>query len=142
MLGQSRHRHVLVSDDDGHVVGVISSNDLIQCLADSGGADRSEWATKTVDAIMTTHFLASRPEADASDITSMLAGGSIHCIPVLEDDQLVGVLTADDLLFSWNLLARYVVDWLTRSANRSHRFSYASSPSRGKTTTLTWTIRS
>jgi diguanylate cyclase (GGDEF)-like protein len=102
---------------------VVSSNDLLHYLAESGVADRSVWATKTVEAIMTTHFLASRPEADASDITPMLASGSIDCVPVLEDDQLVGVLTADDLLFSWNrldpVLKEAAVDPITRLLNRS-----------------------
>jgi diguanylate cyclase (GGDEF)-like protein len=147
LLGKSRHRHVLVSDDGGRVAGVISSNDLLYYLAESSSADRSEWATRTVEAIMTTHFLASRPEADASDITPMLASGSIHCVPVLEDDQLVGVLTADDLLFSWNrldpVLKEAAVDPVTGLLNRTtfnHRLDEEWSRSRRQGCSLAVTI--
>ena len=123
VLSESGFRHVFVSDLNGCVVGVVSSNDLLRLLADWEEDDSGAWKRKTVESIMTTKFVTSAPDAQADDVAPMIAQGHIECVPILEGDKLVGVMTRDDLLLSWNrlypMLQQAASDAVTELANRA-----------------------
>jgi len=61
--------------------------------------------------------------SEAEDVANIITHGDIHCVPVLEGDRLVGVLTAEDLLLSWNrlnpLLKEAATDSVTELASRA-----------------------
>jgi diguanylate cyclase (GGDEF)-like protein len=122
ILSGNRFRYVLVSDADGRFVGVVSSRDLLRQLAGKRDEDQAAWRTMTVESVMATRFLASSPDADAEDVVPMIVHGSMECVPVLEGDKLVGVLTPDDLLLSWKrvdpLLRKFANDAVTELASR------------------------
>jgi len=121
ILSSSPYRHVLVSGGDGNVAGVVSSNDILSQMADWSTDDR--WKQKPVESVMTTKFITSTPDADAADVAHIITRGDIHCVPVMEGDSLVGVMTSDDLLLSWTrldpLLKEAATDAVTDLASRA-----------------------
>jgi CBS domain-containing protein len=97
-------RHVVVVDDQGHeVVGVLSQQDIcFNALAWNLGGGRKahdrlvgEMAVKQV---MQKAVQTVRPDAFLADAARVMAENKISCVPVTESDQLLGILTAGDLL--------------------------------------------
>jgi acetoin utilization protein AcuB len=84
-----RIRHLVVLDA-GRVVGVLSDRDL----AGSGALRKSE----SVGDVMTAPVVAGDPEMTLRQAANKLRGRSIGCLPVMEEDKLVGILTTTDLL--------------------------------------------
>jgi CBS domain-containing protein len=92
-----RHiRHVPVEDDEGRLVGLISHRDLLRLLAQgllSRGAKEV-----TVKEIMTRDLLTITPETPALEAMAIMRRRKVGCLPVLENDRLVGIITAYDFL--------------------------------------------
>lgn len=123
ILSENQYRHILIKDADGNVVGVVASSDLVRHMKDWEGDQTSHWKEMPVESVMTTKFVASSPHADAEDVTPVVTRSEIRCVPVIEGGKLVGVLTPDDLLMSWNrldpVLRLATVDFLTELPNRA-----------------------
>jgi len=102
ILSASHFRHVLVNDEQGRLVGVVSSNELLGFFSQAAVNGRIDVGRTYIESLMTTKFLAGSPDTEAQAVAPMIANGSIKCMPVLEGDRLVGVLTSTDLLLSWN----------------------------------------
>jgi CBS domain-containing protein/gamma-glutamyl:cysteine ligase YbdK (ATP-grasp superfamily) len=92
-----RHiRHVPVEDDEGRLVGLISHRDLLRLLA-QGLLSRS--ATEvTVKEIMTRDLMTVAPETPALEALAIMRRRKVDCLPVVENDRLVGIVTAYDFL--------------------------------------------
>jgi acetoin utilization protein AcuB len=84
-----RIRHLVVLDG-GRVVGVLSDRDL----AGPGSLRQVE----SVGDVMSASVVAGHPEMTLRQAANQLRGRSIGCLPVMEDDKLVGILTTTDLL--------------------------------------------
>ncbi|HTO89102.1 MAG TPA: CBS domain-containing protein [Thermoanaerobaculia bacterium] len=84
-----RIRHLVVLDG-GHVVGVLSDRDV----AGPGSLRQVE----SVGDVMTSPVVVGYPEMTLRQAANQLRGRSIGCLPVMEDEKLVGILTTTDLL--------------------------------------------
>lgn len=82
-----------VVDDDGKVCGVITSLDLLRPGADEIDADRL-----TAADIMTREIVAVSPELPIAEVAETMREQHIHRVLVIEDRELLGVLTTFDLL--------------------------------------------
>lgn len=92
---QWRHiRHILVEDDHGHLTGIVSSRNLRDYFARRGqnGKDMS------VKDVMTPKPITVSPETTTIDAISLLREKKIGCLPVLDDDKLVGMVTESDFV--------------------------------------------
>jgi len=84
-----RIRHLVVLDGRD-VVGVLSDRDL----AGSGSLRKVE----SVGDVMSEPVVAGHPEMTLRQAANQLRGRSIGCLPVMENDRLVGIVTTTDLL--------------------------------------------
>src|SRR4030095_4475717 len=92
-----RHiRHVPVEDDKGVLVGLISHRDLLRLLA-QGGLGRKGQAV-TVQEIMKRDVVTVEPETSTLEALKIMRRHRVGCLPVIEEGQLVGILTAYDFL--------------------------------------------
>ena len=123
VLAQGHSRYVLVTDARGALVGVVSDRDLLRYMAPWQGNSPAALDGKTVESVMFTKFVAGSPDSNPDDMASLLAEGSIQCLPIIEAGNLVGVMTSEDLLLSWNRLHPVIEqassDKLTGLANRA-----------------------
>ncbi|MFY9549576.1 MAG: CBS domain-containing protein [Thermoanaerobaculia bacterium] len=85
----SRIRHLVVLDGK-EVVGVVSDRDLI-----GRGPLRRE---ERVGDIMTSPVIAGHPEMTLRQVANQMRGRSVGCLPVIEEGELVGILTTTDVL--------------------------------------------
>lgn len=79
--------------EDEKLSGIVTERDLSRATAD-GLSPRVTPAS----AYMTSDPLTIDPDEEASEAASMMAEHGIRHLPVLEDGQVIGVLSARDLL--------------------------------------------
>jgi CBS domain-containing protein len=101
-VGSFRHV-VVVSDDETEVVGVLSQNDIcFNALAWNLGEGRAAHdrilGELPVKQVMRGTVTSVSPDALLSDAARTMIESKIGCLPVVEHDQLVGILTAGDFL--------------------------------------------
>jgi CBS domain-containing protein/gamma-glutamylcysteine synthetase len=92
-----RHiRHVPVEDDEGRLVGLISHRDLLRLLA-RGLLSRSAKEVAVKD-IMIRDLMTVAPDMPALEALAIMRRRKVGCLPVVENDRLVGIVTAYDFL--------------------------------------------
>jgi CBS domain-containing membrane protein len=104
-LGRIRHMPVV---DDGKVVGIVSQRDMFRsALITSLGFGRKTTGalikTIKIKEIMTEKVVTISPDASIKEAARQMMEKKIGCLPVLEGDRLVGIVTETDML-------QYVVD--------------------------------
>lgn len=84
--------HHLVVTAGPEIVGVLSERDL-------GGKDR-EAMRKTLKVLnfMTPYAVKAKPGMTVRQAANLMRGWSIGCLPVVDREGLVGILTVSDLL--------------------------------------------
>ncbi len=97
-------RHVPVEDDAGALVGLVSHRELLALLASAGDPRQ-----RAVRDIMRPSPVTIRPGASCADALELLHDGTLGCLPVVENGQLVGVVTERDFL-------PFARAWLHRTA--------------------------
>jgi len=92
-----RHiRHVPVEDEKGHLVGLVTHRGLLRLL--SHGSIAPDGTSMTVREIMKpnpTTVTSTTPTLEAIEI---MRRSGIGCLPVVDDNRLVGILTSYDFL--------------------------------------------
>lgn len=82
--------HHLLVQDGGHIVGVVSNRDF---GVRPGTAERQRVAD-----VMTADLVTGTPAMTVRQAASLFRGHSIGCLPVLDGDDPVGMVTTADLL--------------------------------------------
>jgi CBS domain-containing protein len=104
-LGRIRHMPVV---DDGKLVGILSQRDLFRsALITALGFGRKVTSalikTIKVKEVMTEKVITISPNTSIKDAARQMIDKKIGCLPVVEEDRLIGLVTETDML-------RYVVD--------------------------------
>jgi CBS domain-containing protein len=99
-LGRVRHMPVVSS---GRLVGVVSERDLLRASLSSLSSHRKDERKAFLYAIeigrvMSQPPIVIGPDASIEDAARTMAEAKIGCLPVVEDDQLVGIVTETDVL--------------------------------------------
>ena len=85
---------VPVVDGGGGIVGMISERDLVRGIA-SGGADI---VGQTVRDLMTADVVACKATDSLADIRDMMTEGRFRHMPVIEEGELVGIITIRNIV--------------------------------------------
>jgi CBS domain-containing protein len=101
-LGRIRHLPVL-DEDRKRLVGVVTQRDLLHgALAQAIGygerARRKLLETLLIMEVMTTHPITTTPDTPLAEAARVLMERKIGCLPVIENDRLVGILTEGDFV--------------------------------------------
>ena len=106
---------LLVIDKEGTLVGIISERDFLTIV----GEHTKDWEDMTVSDVMTKEVVTAAPEDTLEQVMSIMTEHHIRHIPVMGNDEIVGVLALGDIinalldksLFQNKLLKRYIKDW-------------------------------
>lgn len=99
-LGRVRHMPVV---HGGKLVGVVSERDLLRAsLSNLSGIDdgrrRAFLHGVEIARVMSAPPIVIHPDATVAAAARVMAEHKIGCLPVLEDDQLLGIITETDVL--------------------------------------------
>ena len=103
VLSQERIHHLPIVEN-GKLVGLISSRDLVEVLrdAEAGGTESVDQIldrSSSVAKLMSTPLVTLRPDDPVDRAIELIADGTIHSVLVLDAERrLVGILTDTDLL--------------------------------------------
>lgn len=92
----ARHRigAVPIVDDGGRVAGILSERDVIYCLSTQG----TDALALGVDVVMTTPAISVSAEVPVLSALSQMSVKRIRHLPVLEGDDLIGLVSIGDLV--------------------------------------------
>ena len=105
---ERRIRHLLVTDPDGSLAGIVTDRDIRLNLP-SQATSLSIWEinhllTKlTIGEVMTKSVITVGPERAAHEAAQLMLDHSIGALPVTQGGRLVGIVTETDILraFMW-----------------------------------------
>ncbi|PID46177.1 MAG: hypothetical protein CSB47_05575 [Proteobacteria bacterium] len=84
---------IMVTDDNGQAIGILTDTDIRRdCVALGLSAD------EPIDSIMTHSVRSIKPSTNAFDALMLMTRKGIHHLPVVDDGQLLGMITSTDLI--------------------------------------------
>lgn len=103
LMDARRIRHVPVLEENGEVVGIVSQRDLLRgALGDAGGlpmsAQRDLLRSASVAEIMVSEPMTVEPDTTLKEAGETLLEYKLGCLPVVEGDRLVGIITESDFV--------------------------------------------
>ena len=87
-MRMKRVRHLVVLKD-GEIAGILSGGD-VRAL--------DPIVERDVEDVMSAPAVSTKPDATIRQAANLLRGRSIGCLPVMDGEKLVGIVTTSDLL--------------------------------------------
>lgn len=103
LVGLQADEHISgvpVVDQHGRLVGVASTSDVLQAVADAASPEERErvFENTTVQEIMTSRPLTLGPDATVMEAARQMLYLEVHRLFVEEDGELVGVISQTDIV--------------------------------------------
>ncbi|MDQ6953295.1 MAG: CBS domain-containing protein [Mariprofundaceae bacterium] len=100
MFDHHGFRHLPVLSEEKRLLGILSDRDLMRCRCEHSvcmhcGQDKEELL---VDALMHDRVVTAELETDARAIARLFVESRIGAVPIVEHQQLKGIVTRSDLL--------------------------------------------
>jgi acetoin utilization protein AcuB len=98
-MKQRRIRHIPIVTDDQSLIGIISERDVKDASPSIFQLELTEdFLNKPIKSIMTTNVITGHPLDFVEELAAVLIENKIGCLPILQENKLVGMLTETDLL--------------------------------------------
>ncbi|MAG98295.1 MAG: CBS domain-containing protein [Alphaproteobacteria bacterium] len=94
VLANRRIGSIVVTNNLGALVGILSERDLARGIHGHG----PELMQCTVADLMTREVITCRPESTVAEIVELMNKHAIRHLPVLEEGELVGVISMRDVV--------------------------------------------
>jgi len=103
-LFKSEHiRHIPVVKDNS-VLGMLSYSDLLRISfadavdEDTGTVDTVVYNMFTIEQVMAKNLVSVTSETTIKSVAELLAKREFHAIPIIDNSELVGIVTTTDLI--------------------------------------------
>ena len=96
MLVECRIGALLVVDDQGQAVGILSERDIVAGMASRGG----DLTDVSVGDLMTTKLIKCAPGDSVSQLMAKMTERRVRHLPVYDGDQLMGIVSIGDAVKS------------------------------------------
>lgn len=94
LMSIHRFHHLLVTNSDGKLLGVLSDRDLLGALP-----GKPDWETYEVSQLMTKSPLTASPDDPLASAASKMLTMRIHSLPVVAaDGGILGIITSTDMM--------------------------------------------
>jgi acetoin utilization protein AcuB len=102
LMREKRIRHLPIVDDKGMLVGLITQRSLVRALpSDVSNFSRFEvsyvLAKIKVRDVMATNVITVDQNTAVEEAARVMADKRIGCLPVMQEDRMVGIITDNDL---------------------------------------------
>ncbi len=108
MLTARRIGAVLVQDQGGALLGIVSERDIVRALAGSAAAA----LTMTAGQLMTRAVQTATPRTTVAEAMQMMTEGRFRHLPVIEHGVLMGIVSIGDVVKARILAQEQEVDSL------------------------------
>jgi CBS domain-containing protein len=93
-LTQHKIGALLVFGPDQRIIGILSERDIVRVLAEQGASA----LTQPLAQVMTRKVFTCSPSETIAVIMERMTAGKFRHVPVLEQDQVVGVVSIGDVV--------------------------------------------
>jgi CBS domain-containing protein len=93
-LAQHKIGALLVLGPDRRIIGILSERDIVRVLAEQGASA----LTQPLAQVMTRKVFTCGPSETIAVIMERMTAGKFRHVPVLEQDQIVGVVSIGDVV--------------------------------------------
>lgn len=94
LLNEQRIGSVIIKQDNGKVAGLVSERDIVRFIAEQGGGI----VDLPVSEIMTRELIVCDLDSGVDALIVAITKQRIRHLPVMDGDQLVGLVSVGDLL--------------------------------------------
>lgn len=99
LMGWERIRHVPVEDGKGHLMGLVTYRAVLRYFAELVRTPGQRGPASTpVSDIMRRQVITVTPDTPTLDAIALMRRYRIGCLPVVQDGQLVAILTEEDFM--------------------------------------------
>jgi acetoin utilization protein AcuB len=103
IIAEKKIAHLLVVDDQGQLLGIVSDRDVKQSWASPAttlSVHELNYILKqvTVDLIMRKKIITIQPDTTIERAASIMQENRISALPVVANDKLVGIITTTDVM--------------------------------------------
>lgn len=102
---RSIHHVPVVSGKE--VIGMLSTTDLQKIsfinTVEGGGITTAMWDVVNIEQVMAKNVKTAQKDDTIHDVAQVLATNDFHALPIMDKDEIVGIVTSTDLL-------KYLVD--------------------------------
>jgi CBS domain-containing protein/gamma-glutamyl:cysteine ligase YbdK (ATP-grasp superfamily) len=96
MMDWQHIRHVPVENEEGKLVGLLSHRALLRRLAQGKGVEHAE--PIAVRSVMKSDPVTATPQTPTLEAIALMRRHRVGCLPVIDGENLVGIVTAQDFL--------------------------------------------
>lgn len=94
LLSEKRIGAVVVTDDGGTPLGILSERDIVRELGRRGATCLSD----SVDDMMTRKLVSCAPDETADGVLGKMTEGRFRHLPVMEDGRMTGLISIGDVV--------------------------------------------
>lgn len=103
IMQESKVRHLIVVAKDGDMRGIISDRDLRLAAKSPFAIYDSEKADDLADKVLIEQMMTETPYCvspnfSVAEVASLMVEHHVSAVPVLQDKNLIGIVTSTDLL--------------------------------------------
>ncbi len=91
---QNRVGSVIIASDGGTPSGILTERDIMRLYAEG----KSAFETLRVEDCMTTNLVLGSPDDEISDVLGIMTEKRFRHMPVVQDKQVVGIVSIGDLV--------------------------------------------
>jgi acetoin utilization protein AcuB len=91
-------RHLLVTDADRHLLGVVSDRDVVRCFGPTDFPDQSKLAAIKAHTVMSADVITIGASVSLVAAIDRMYDEGVSCLPVVEDGRLAGIITTSDMM--------------------------------------------
>jgi CBS domain-containing protein len=107
-LAEHRIGAVLVMDDAGQLLGIVSERDIVASLGAHGAATLG----LTAGQLMTRDLKTATPRTSVAEAMTMMTAGRFRHLPVVEGGKLLGIISIGDVVKARIMQQEHEVDSL------------------------------
>lgn len=98
LVHAKKFRHLLITDEQNELVGVVSDRDIVRCFGPGEFPDDSVLEKMRAADVMSTDVVSVGPNTSVAVCIDEMLDHGINCLPVVVGRRPVGILTTADLL--------------------------------------------
>ncbi|MDR3520837.1 MAG: CBS domain-containing protein [Acidocella sp.] len=97
LLAEKSIGAVMVIDEDGKLVGILSERDIVRSLA----RRPSDTVNLTAADLMTKNPVVTNPEVSIEQVMEIMTDGRFRHLPVMERGRVTGIVSIGDVVKAW-----------------------------------------
>lgn len=103
IMKQDRIRHLPILDETGNLCGIVSQRDLfrgmlLRTLGYGTHLEQKMLDTHVIKEAMIDRVHTTSPGASLQEAARIMTSEKIGCLPVIDDNKLIGIITEEDFV--------------------------------------------